>query len=212
MPRHERFNSCTEKRILPGGFGPNVKRGGSDTSIEWSDTLHRCLKRIRAWHVPPNWSGEAWQEEMNAQCTAAACEAEAEYEPARGVPFSAFVRQRMMTSALTRYRKEWRFARRFLPQIEEGLEENLVENSMPYVVLGECIQSFLSRLRGADQLLLKQLFWEQRTERELASCLRISQPAVHKRKERLLQNLQMWLQGDGVCPQSAGYQKGNLLH
>lgn len=53
----------------------------------------------------------------------------------------------------------------------------------------EQLYKALSRLREDEQYLIKQMFFEERTERELAEELSIYHNAVHKRKNRILKKL-----------------------
>jgi hypothetical protein len=68
-----------------------------------------CLRHISHWRVPPNWSHRDWSCEIRAQTAAAAWQAACDYDASRGVPFEAFVRERVNESALGRYRREWRY-------------------------------------------------------------------------------------------------------
>ena len=49
---------------------------------------------------------------MRAEANAAAWEAGLDFDPTRGVPLPAFVHGRVLARALTRYRREWSYARR----------------------------------------------------------------------------------------------------
>lgn len=86
----------------------------SDVFSDMDETLGSAVqsgfKRIRSWHVPPNWSRGDWLEEVKAVGTAAAWQAICEFDSERGVPLAGFGYCRMMTHCLARYRKEWRYA------------------------------------------------------------------------------------------------------
>ena len=68
----------------------------------WTKTLGTAVqfgfKRIRSWHVPPNWSRGDWFEEVTAVGTAAAWQAVCEFDSERGVPLAGFGYCRMMTA------------------------------------------------------------------------------------------------------------------
>jgi hypothetical protein len=72
------------------------------------------------WRVPPNWSKEDWRQEFEAHGWAAACEAECDFDPQRGVPLDAFVYRRVQARVYTRYRQEWTFALRFVGELDEA--------------------------------------------------------------------------------------------
>ena len=52
---------------------------------------------------------------MEAEATAAALQAKRDFDPTRGVPWEAFLRLRIIHSALARHRREWMFAIRRVP-------------------------------------------------------------------------------------------------
>ena len=49
-------------------------------------------------------------------------------------------------------------------------------------------------LNADEQLLIKLLFFENKTERAAAEYFRISQPAVHKRRLKILQKLKKYME------------------
>ncbi len=85
---------------------------------EWTVVLKSCLRQIRLWHVPPNWSARDWWEEMSACGSVATLQAVCDFDPSRGVPWSAFLRHRVIASAFTHYRREWRYAIRCVSQAD----------------------------------------------------------------------------------------------
>jgi RNA polymerase sigma-70 factor (ECF subfamily) len=155
----------------------------------WAESLERSLRRVRAWLVPANWSSGDWFEEIGAHGRAAAWEAACDYDPAYGVPLNAFVRQRVLTRALTRYRQEWTHARRCLSGAAEAEAARQPEE---FPALGSVMVSLrwaLDDLPAPDRWLIRQLFWEERAEAVVAHDLQISQQAVSKRKRRILRQL-----------------------
>lgn len=51
----------------------------------------------------------------------------------------------------------------------------------------------LGRLKERDRELIEELYFNERTERELAAMLGVRQPAIHKRKMRILETLKKFL-------------------
>lgn len=142
------------------------------------------LRCARVWRSPPNWSSLDWREELRAVALGAAWQAEHDHEPSRGVPIELFVISRVKARALTRLRQEWRYALRNLPVHTEmnealaGADPALDSADSAF----EFVAQALGMLSGSEQWLLNQLFWQDRTEANIAAELGISQPAVSKRK------------------------------
>lgn len=157
-----------------------------------------CLKQLRRWRVPPNRGYADWLEEITAQVQAAAWEATCSYDASRGTPWQVFVRSHVMAYVLTRYRQEWTYARRCFPFVRREDEEGtlgLSASADPYRLRDdeqgehEDLRDAIAQMDKQDQWLIGQLFWEERTEREVAQKLGISQPAVSKRKRKVLGGL-----------------------
>ena len=137
--------------------------------------------------------------------------AEMDFDPSRGVPFDGFLYQRGMARAFTRYRQEWCYGMRFCsgrPDICLRGEEDPGElDYRPHVsgrvrVADEAISSkgsdspleelaeALAGLSEPNRRLIELLFWEERSECEIAKEFGISQPAICKRKQTVLRALQ----------------------
>lgn len=136
--------------------------------------------------MPPNYAPADWAEEMRAQGSAAACQALCDFDPERGVPLGAFVRQRVLAGARTRYRQEWAYALR-VAALDADPERAEAD---PEITL--CCA--LARLPEPDRRLIEQLFWERSTEAEIGQALGISHQAVSKRKRAILRELRAWLE------------------
>jgi RNA polymerase sigma factor (sigma-70 family) len=147
------------------------------------------LCRVRRWKCPPNWSPSDWMQEMHAVCAAAAVEAQRAYEPSRGVPLHCFLRSRTLAAALTRYRQEWSFAVRCI-DCDSG-PEALPECSSTDPRPSETILCALSQLPDSDQKLIRRLYWEGTTEREIARECGVTQQAISKRKTAALHTLRI---------------------
>ena len=161
------------------------------------------FKRIRSWHVPPNWSNCDWFDELTAVGMAAAWQAVCEFDPEREVPLAGFAYCRMMTRCLTRYRKEWRYARHLVDS------DSCEKQTTTFKQLGLAASSAAKadgpyfshdHLRGAVRALpskqcrlIEQLFWEERTETEVAAAMGVNQSTINRRKHDILNRLRMKL-------------------
>jgi RNA polymerase sigma factor (sigma-70 family) len=206
--------ACATNTTIPAEV-PRTKTGGGGSSVcvtlrippELDTALRGCLKRACSWPVPPNWSVADWFEEMSALQMATACLSEQEYDPSYNVPFPAFIYQRVMARSLTRYRQEWCYASRFVPEsgaelsasaaaIAGSASEDAVVDRLDHELLREALE----RLSQADRKLLQQLFWDDRKEKEIAGTLGITQQAVSLRKRGILRHLRTCLGCAHECP------------
>ena len=78
---------------------------------------------------------------------------------------------------------------RLLEQEVQFEGENQTEESVIRNMQLEQLYTALSLLSEDEQYLIRQLFFEERTERDLAEELKIYHNAVHKRKNRILKKL-----------------------
>jgi DNA-directed RNA polymerase specialized sigma24 family protein len=156
---------------------------------EHDGILAACLKRVGRWRLPPNWSHHDWMEEAKGHAALAACQAFQDYLPEKGIPLEQFIRHRVMANILTRYRQEWSYARhcRHQPELESfhPVAPNLLDGNL----LRNSVQELLARLSIADQNLIQQVFYDRRTEADIALSLGITQQAVSKRKGGILNQL-----------------------
>ena len=161
------------------------------------------LKRTRSWRVPPNWSRDDWLEELAAVATAAAWQALCDFDPDRGVPLAGFGYCRIISRCLARYRKEWRYALHLVAS-------DSWENETATFKHRNLTASFAAKvdgphrsnddLRGAvgalpveRRRLIEQLFWEERTETEVAGAMGVNQSTISRRKQAILHGLRMKL-------------------
>lgn len=169
--------------------------GAAATNAEcaFGEAVLVCMRRICGWRVPPNWSQRQWHEEIEGHALAAACEAQTVYDPARGVPFGAFIYQRVMARVLTRYRQEWSYARRCVCELgaEGGECPECTAPAQPE--LGD-LEEAVASLSAPQRWLVDQIFWRERTESAVAAVLGLSQRAVSKRKQAVLGVLRHWLE------------------
>jgi RNA polymerase sigma factor (sigma-70 family) len=144
--------------------------------------------------VPRNWSVRGWFEEIRAHSNAALWQALCDFDPSRGVPLEAFIYQRVIASAFTRYRQEWIYVLKCVSVPDEKDNyRNITANSLHSIALYESLRPALARLSEVNRWLIEQMFWERCTEAEIAQKLGISRPAVNKRKRAILRDLRSWL-------------------
>ena len=156
-----------------------------------------CLRRIRRWCVPPHWSNRDWFEEMEAEVAMAGLQATRDFDPTRGVPWEAFLRQRVMCAALARYRREWTYAIHRVSGAALDEYGTVEGGGLPSREANfELLQEALDRLPRSDIRLIEGLFWGGETEARLAKVLGISQQAVSKRKLKILKNLRELVKTD----------------
>jgi hypothetical protein len=165
---------------------------------DWPPLWARCWSRIRSWRVPPRWSQHEWLEEARAQGALAACEAIRAFEASRLVPLDAFLYRRVVASVWTRYRQECSFGCRCPP--DASLPELASTGAKPPD--GELLERLEAILRTLDEgelRMIRQLFWNGRSEDDLARELGVSRQAVNKRKQQLLRRLGSYLILEGVA-------------
>ncbi|MDD3795322.1 MAG: sigma-70 family RNA polymerase sigma factor, partial [Lachnospiraceae bacterium] len=96
---------------------------------------------------------------------------------------------------------------RIIPSREDSLDRLMDDNAAQYADESESVENVvfrqmeneklhtaLSKLSQEERSLIKALFFEKQTEREYAERLSISQPAVHKRKNKTLAKLKYFLE------------------
>ena len=148
-------------------------------------TVARCLARVGRWRLPTNYSHRDWMEEVGGIATLAALIARAEYDSSRGVPWNAFLYERILSAALARYRQEWRFASQVQAQLDtcwantQSLSDRMRDIVMDTVVC----------LPDADRYLIHSLFWAEQTQAELAAHFAVTQQAMSKRKRTILNHV-----------------------
>lgn len=164
-------------------------------SEDLNTSCSHALRKAGAWYPPPNWSQCDWKRELIAVIEASACSAENDYDSSFGVPKCVFVFQRAVARALTRYRQEWRYALRFPSVIDadDSDEGGDYGDSLPSGADQEALEKAIVQLAESDRWLLVQLYWQRRTEASVANELAVSQPTIHKRKQKTLQNLRALL-------------------
>ena len=151
--------------------------------------------RARSWQTPPNWSFSDWRDELLAVAISSAWQAKQDFDPSRGVSLADFVSSRIKARALTRYRQEWKFALNTV-LCDAEIIINLIDAEPISFAMQAAFKSLslaLEQIPSRERWLLDQIFWQDRTESDIADELRISQPAVSKRKRVALLHLQSLL-------------------
>jgi DNA-directed RNA polymerase specialized sigma24 family protein len=112
-----------------------------------------------------------------------------DYDPARGIPPEAFLRRRLMTTAYSRYRREWQYAIRQIAGTMLDRHQDGAGSAPRPDAAARFLFDALGRLSRPDSSLIEGLFWEQKSEAELAKFFGISQQAVNKRKRSIFRTL-----------------------
>ncbi len=200
MQKINSYQSPTdEARILAGLFGGvNQATSGVATALlhgneedrACASVLLTCLRKVRRWRVPPQWSARDWLEEIAAELILTALHAGKRFDPTRGVPLKAFLYQRVMHRAYARFGCEWRHAMHLASCNElDGIETcDGRQTPFPDDDL-ELLLDAMEQLSHRDFGLIEALFWGGKTEIELAKHLGISQQAVSKRKKSVIRIL-----------------------
>lgn len=161
----------------------------------WQQIWAVCSARTHSWRVPPRWSLRDWWEEIDAESVAAACQAIRIFDPNRGCELASFVYGQILGGALSRYRQEWTYAVRYGLAVGEAADVPAPDEPFAITQDSERLKKTLTELTEADSSLIKQIYWEGRTETEFAGGLGISQQAVNKRKQKILDKLRKSLTG-----------------
>jgi RNA polymerase sigma factor (sigma-70 family) len=161
----------------------------ADELPAWIKIWAGCWRRIRSWRRPPHWSAADWHDEMLAQGAVVVWQALRDFDPARGVPLSAFVHQRVVAGARTLYRHEWAYALHI--NLNAGLEpyECLPDSSHVADDAYDAVQGALTKLAERDRELILQLYLNGWTEAEIAVNYGKSQGTINRRKHSILLDL-----------------------
>ncbi len=170
--------------------------------------IHSCHRRAVSWRLPPNWCANDWSREVEEIVTVAAWMGQDEFDSERGVPYAGFLHQRAMNRVLTRYRQEWNYGLRFHSSCSENDTPHEDDAPPPGEIPDHCapdtaealpeeaetLVEAIAALPDAQRRLIGLLFFEEKSEREIASEFGISQPAVSQRKHAILRKLRSTLE------------------
>ncbi len=173
----------------------------SDTDENLGSAVQSGFKRIRSWRVPPNWSRGDWFKELTAVGTAAAWQAVCDFDPERGVPLAGFGYCRMMARCLACYRKEWRYALHLVASDSCERETTAFKHSALAASSAaktdetngsnDDLRGAVGALPAEQRRLIEELFWEERTETEVADAMGINQSTINRHKQAILNGLRM---------------------
>jgi DNA-directed RNA polymerase specialized sigma24 family protein len=156
-----------------------------------NDAVYIAFARVRAWRTPPHWSTCDWLDEARAILDCAAASAGRDYDQTRGVPLRAYIYMQAVAAAWNRYRQEWSYYLHSAIDSTTCVDALVMPFDQPEA--DETIHHFVGQALGQlpieDQLLMRQLFWNQTREKRLAAMLEVSQQEVSRRKLRVLRLL-----------------------
>ena len=171
---------------------PSITGWFQQSLPNWPRVWAACTRRTNKWRIPPRWSMRGWREELDAECIASACRAIHIFDPKRGPSLGSFVYHTVLADALTRYRREWTYFLRYgaLSSLSEHPDgRDAVEERFAAEQESQAVVRLIEDLPDTDRHLIECLFWEGRTEKDVAGGLRITQQAVSKRKHKVLDEL-----------------------
>ena len=126
-------------------------------------------------------------------------EAITDFDPARGVPFPGYAKAKVYGDLRTLFKRERRhWQREILPadtRSEDGRESSFWEaladptDANEALLQHETIRTALQKLPLRQQQLIRLLFFEEKTQKEAAALLGISQQAAASMKTRALKKL-----------------------
>ncbi len=171
------------------------------------DIIKQSLEQARRWRCPPHWQSDDWREELFAVAWAALWEGWN-----IGIRSEEKLRRFVVTALMKRYRDEWNYGVRWVQapsqQNGEGNDEDEsgwdlwdwvsteteeTEDEREINWLAMVVRQALATLTEEERYLIERKFWDRATEREIAKELGISQPAVNKRINQILERLrQFW--------------------
>jgi RNA polymerase sigma factor (sigma-70 family) len=168
-----------------------------------------ALHQARQWRCPIHWDGKEWQKELDAIAQAAAFEACFYFDEQRGITLEIFVFWQVLTALRDFHRREWAYFAFHCGHLTKASDEGEVgEGNESAEVCEEvateglerewrrCLICWaLERLSERERQVMKRLYWDERTEAEIAHELGISQQAVSKIKRKAIQKLRELLEG-----------------
>jgi len=125
---------------------------------------------------------------MRCLADEAAWQASQDYDASRGQPLAQFVRGRVLSAALKRYRQEWAYAYHCALATSSPLGPATDCECRSYV-RDDVLNFALARLPSPDRWILEQLCALGRTEVDVGGELGISHQAVSKRKRHAIEVL-----------------------
>lgn len=164
-------------------------------------TVKTKLQKVWGWQCPPNWTEKDWQIELSTLALAAACQCLFEQPDADDNTLTHYI----LVILKKFWRDEWAYAARCVPlefpppSTDEDepcitLEFVATDWDEDKILLHLALQKALARLPEKERLLIHCLFWEQKSQAEVAKELGISPRAVRKRLNAVLKKLRAMLE------------------
>jgi len=163
--------------------------------------IQSVIRRVSRWQTPANWSRADWADEERAVVNLAVCQTVRDHSQVADNSLEQTVYFHALGRALTRYRQESLYSGRFLPLMpteDTADEEENVPTIAPRwcpvdesVCTPEWLTAAIEGLPKPDSQLIEKLFWQERTQADIARELNISQRAVSQRRQRVLKNLRV---------------------
>jgi RNA polymerase sigma factor (sigma-70 family) len=174
--------------------------------ISLEPIIRSVLHRISRWRTPANWSRSDWVNEERSVINQSVCQTVIDYRSDSATALSHAVYFHALSRALTRYRQECLFSSRFIPLAPSKQTDETDKpepNSQNFAISAAFsaenelnpgwLTDALECLSDDDTQLIRKLFWEERTQAQLALELHVSQRTVSERKRRALDNLRIVL-------------------
>jgi len=171
--------------------------------------VQAALHQARQWRCPFHWDGKEWQKELDAIAQAAAFEVCFYFDEQRGITLEIFVFWQVLTALRDFHRREWAYfafqcghLTRVSDEGKAGEGDESAEVCEEVATEGlerewrRCLICWaLERLSERERQVINRLYWDGRTESEIAHELGISQQAVSKIKQKAIQKLRELLKG-----------------
>ena len=155
-----------------------------------------CVKRLRQWTKPVNWSSSDWEKELQQIAWLAALRAECRFDPKSNIAFEAFVYNHIRSGSRTCYRREKLHEMRFTSQPsemnpdEDGRDSHFLRFSTasePDVF--DSLRNAIATLTEPQRRVIQAHFWEGYNETEIGRMLGVSQRTVNKHKRLAIELL-----------------------
>ena len=154
----------------------------------WPVLWARCWVQVRSWRVPPRWSADDWCDEACAEVQWPMPRPATTSTPVAACPWTPSATVAWLTPsepATARSGPDGLLAGSgvAIPDLPAPTLPGLDPDTL------ESLVSALDNLAALDRSLIRQLFWDGRREHDLAREWGVSQQAVSKRKQKILQEL-----------------------
>ncbi len=135
--------------------------------------------------------------DVEQEAARALCELALEYEPARGIPLSAYLRAKLGWKVSHYLRQEKRRTGHLpLDTVDvEAIPDSTVEAPSPGIASPRVARA-IRRLSPRQRAVIAGIFWRERTEKEIARELNVSHQAVTALRRRAESSLRRQLSPD----------------